>query len=441
MEPDSSPWKTSVSSLAELNLIAGRRAKASTAYVSALKYFITGEARLTNEAWERRHDLLFQLELNRSECEFLTGEPAAAAKRLDVLRARAADTVELAMATSQAIDIYMALGQIDYAVAVGRDYLRYLGIDWPLRPTEEQVRSEYERIWAQLGNRAVEDLMDLPLISDPASIGALDVLTKLLPAALHIDVNLFALVVCRAVSLSIEHGNNDGSCFCYVWVSSVVGLKFGDYKNAFRFGQLGYDLLEKHGLKRFQARTYLTFAVISMPWMKPLLACCDVARRAFEVANKAGDLTYAVFSLLALPPLLLGAGALLDEVERAAQFGLDFAQKANFGPFAHFANVQLGLIRTLRGSTSKFGSLDHIEFDEIAFECHLDSQSPMVSCWYWIARLQARFFAGDFVSAIEASAKVLPFLWRSPGLDFAEYEFYSALARAALWDSAMPDRR
>ena len=186
------------------------------------------------------------------------------------------------------------------------DYLRQLAIDWLLHPTEEQVRSEYERIWSQLGSRSVEDVLDLPMISDPTSIATLDVLTKLLPAALHIDVNLFFMVVCRAVSLSIEHGNNDGSCFCYVWLTTVAGLKFGDYENAFKFGQLGYDLLEKHGLKRFQARTYLTFAVISMPWMKPLLACCDVARRAFEIANKAGDLTYAVFSLLGLPPTLRG---------------------------------------------------------------------------------------------------------------------------------------
>ena len=103
--------------------------------------------------------------------------------------------------------------------------------------------------------------------------------------------------------------------------------------------------------------------------------------------------------------------------------------------------LQLGLIRTLRGSTSKFGSLDHAEFDEILFERHLDSQSPMVCCWYWIAKMQARFFAGDFVSALEASAEARPLLWRSPGLDFAVYEFYSALAHAALWDSAMPDQR
>jgi predicted ATPase len=46
-------------SLAELNLIAGKRAKASTAYVSALNYFIAGAALLGDDCWERRHDLMF----------------------------------------------------------------------------------------------------------------------------------------------------------------------------------------------------------------------------------------------------------------------------------------------------------------------------------------------------------------------------------------------
>ena len=55
----------------------------------------------------------------------------------------------------------------------------------------------------------------------------------------------------------------------------------------------------------------------------------------------------------------MGAGIPLDEVEHEAESGLDFAQKANFGYFTPVSNLQLGLIRTLRGSTSKFGSLDH----------------------------------------------------------------------------------
>ena len=40
--------------VAELNLIAGRRAKVSTAYASALKYLGAGRALLTEETWETK---------------------------------------------------------------------------------------------------------------------------------------------------------------------------------------------------------------------------------------------------------------------------------------------------------------------------------------------------------------------------------------------------
>ena len=69
--------------LAELNLIAGKRAKASTAYASALTYLVAGAALLAEDSWERRHELTFALELNRAECEFLTGALAEAEQRLD----------------------------------------------------------------------------------------------------------------------------------------------------------------------------------------------------------------------------------------------------------------------------------------------------------------------------------------------------------------------
>jgi hypothetical protein len=95
-----------------------------------------------------------------------------------MLRSRASNTVEgkkirirkLAMATCLGIDVYMAIPQMNRAIAIGLDYLHHLGIDWPLQPTEEQVRSEYERIWSRLGSREIEEVMDFPLMSDPTSI-------------------------------------------------------------------------------------------------------------------------------------------------------------------------------------------------------------------------------------------------------------------------------
>src|ERR1700728_505527 len=80
--------------LAELNLVAGKRAKASSAYVSALNYLIAGAALLADDCWERRPELILALELHRAEGEYLTGELASAEARLAMLSSRAAHAID-----------------------------------------------------------------------------------------------------------------------------------------------------------------------------------------------------------------------------------------------------------------------------------------------------------------------------------------------------------
>src|SRR5262249_28470340 len=107
-------------------------------------------------------------------------------------------------------------------------------------------------------------------------------------------------------------------------------------------------------------------------------------------------------------------------------------------------SVQLGIIRTLRCVTEKFGSCDNERFDEMRFERHFASDPVLAlpECWYWIRKMQARFFAGDYPAAIEASLHAERLLWASPSFfETAEYHFYSALSRAASLDSATDDAR
>jgi predicted ATPase len=430
--------------LAELNLIAGKRAKASTAYASALKYFIAGVALLPEDCWERRRELIFPLELHRAECEFLTGALAEAEKRLTELSTRAANTVEQATVACLRVDVYTTLNQSDRAVAVCLDYLRKMGLEWSPHPTAEEARREYERIWSKLGSRAIEDLMELPLMSDPASLATLDVLTKVVPPALYTDANLVSLASCRAVNLSLESGNSDGSCVAYVWLGTIAGPHFDNYEAGFRFGRLGYELVEQRGLKRFQARTYMCFGCHVMPWAKHIQAGRDLLRRAFEAANKIGDLTVAAYICDALNTNLLASGDPLPEVQREAENGLEFVQKAQFGIVSDIITAQLGLIRTLRGLTPKFGSFDDGRFEEVRFERHLASDPVLAlpECWYWIRKVQARFYAEDYASAVDASLKAQKLLWTSPSLfETAEYHFYGALSHAASWDDALPGQK
>ena len=430
--------------LAGLNLIAGKRAKASIAYGAALTYLATGAALLSEDCWERRHELAFALEINRAECEFLTGEYVAAEKRLAALSSHAATTVEQAAVACLRMDLYMTLAQTSRAVAAGLGYLRRLGIGWQPHPTEEEARREYERIWPKLGCRTIEELIDLPLMSDPASLATFDVLIKLGPPALFTDANLFCLAACRAVNLNLDHGNSDGSCVAYGRLGMVAGPRFGNYDAGFRFAQLGYELVEQRGLKRFQARIYMIFGIYVIPWAKHVRAGRDLLRRAFEAANKSGDLTYAGYSCPALIMNLLAAGDPLVEVQREAEAGLAFTQKLRFGIPADVITSQLAFIRTLRGLTRKFGSFDDDQFDELQFERHLSSKPDlaMPECKYWIRKLQARFFAGDYTAATEAAKRAQPLLWTSKSIfNVAEYYFYEALSRAACCDSVSVSQR
>jgi PAS domain S-box-containing protein len=430
--------------LAELNLIAGKRAKASTAYSTALTYLVAGTTQLIDHPWERRHDLIFALELNRAECEFLTGELSAAEERLTALSNRAATTVERARVACLHMDVCTTLGQIDRAVAICLDYLRHVGIEWSPHPTEDEARREYERIWSLLGGRPIEELIDLPLMSDPDSLATVDVLTKVGPPSLFADSNLHSMVLCKAINLSLEHGNTDGSCVHYVGLSETAGPHFGDYEAGFRFGRLGYELVEQRGLRRFQPATYMVFGGIVLPWTKHVSEGRDLVYRAFEVANKIGDLTYAAYSSHFIVTNLLTSGDPLGEVQREAENSLTFAQNTRFGFAADIITGQLGLIRTLRGSTERFGCFDDERFHERQFEGHLASHQGLAlpQCWYWVRKLQARFFSGDYAEAIDASSKAEKLLWTSPSeLETADYHFYAALSRAACCDGASAGER
>jgi PAS domain S-box-containing protein len=433
--------------LAQLDLIAGKRAKTAAAYSSALTYFAAGRALLAKDCWTRHHPLTFELEFHQAECEFLTGALAQAEQRLSALSTRAATTVERAAVACLRLDLYTTRVEEDRAVAVGLDYLRQSGVDWSPHPTDEDVRQEYERIWQRLGSRSIEELIDLPLMNDTGTRATMDVLTKLMPPALMTDDKLLCLVITRMVNLSLEYGNSNASCCGYVWLGQILGSHFGNYSAALRFGQLSVALVDKRGLDTFKARVYLDFGDFVSPWARHVRSARAFVQRAFAAANEIGDLTYAGYCCKSIVTHSLASGEPLSDVERDATEGLDFAQKAGFGIMVDAIMGQLCLIRTLRGLTRDFRSSNDAQFDEGEFEQHLEANPNLAfpACWYWIRKLQARVFAEDYSAALEAAVKAQVLLWTSPAFfEQAEYHFYAALARAASLDrvnAVRPDQQ
>jgi PAS domain S-box-containing protein len=421
--------------LANLNLAAGRRAMSASAYASALTYLAAGAALLPDDAWARHQETAFALELNLAECEVCTGALQAAEERLAALAMRAVDTTQHCAVARRRVDLYTMRGASEQAVAVALQCLRRVGIDLPAHPTEADARREYERFWSQLGSRAIESIVELPLLEDAETLATLDLLVRLSMPALYTDEPLYAVSVCKAARLALEHGNSDVAPYGYAIMGLIASARFGRRDEGYRLAKMACDLLEHRGWHHLGGRTYF-FLAATIPWTRPLQEAIEPARRAFRMAEEHGDPAFAAFASRSVTSILLGVGHPLNQVEREAEQAAVFLQP--FGLFLDRISAPLALVRTLRGATAEFGSLDDGQVTEAAFEQRLTGQAAdaFLECYYWIRKLRARFFAGDYAGAVAAADKAGE--WRDTSaalglflMEMAEFHFYAALSCAA----------
>jgi len=429
--------------LAELNLAAGRRSISSTAYASARSYLSTAASLLDDTSWSHSYALAFGIELHRAQCEFLTGEPENANRRLTTLSHRARDTPDYSKAACLQIEVCTAMNHSDRAVEICLQYLRRVGIEWTMHPTKEQFSQEYDLFLQNLAGRPIEALIDLPPMDDPLQQATLNVLSAVGPSAFFTDENLLNLTLCRTANISVMYGNDESSPLAYTYLGSILGPHFGDYETGYRLGKLGIDLVER-GFDRWKCRVYVCFGTLINPWSKHVRTSFDWIRPAFDAALEVGDIGYAGYCCQNLIPLLIANGTSLAEVHSEALKRLEFARKIKFSLVIDSLTGQLALIRQLRGLTLGFSSFDDAEFDEKAFERHLEG-NPLLAfpaCWYWIRKLQARFYAGDYSAALDAAAKAEPLLWTSPSFfEIAEYHFFSALSQTAVYPRSKQGER
>jgi predicted ATPase len=282
--------------VAELNLIAGKRAKTSSAYASALAYLQAGRSLLPEDSWESHYEFNFAHEYHLAECEFLTGNLSTSEERLSALLHRAHNPVDRAAVTWQRVTLYTALGRMDRAIEVGLEYLKEVGVKWTPHPSREQVLQEYEPILLEIRSGSIEERTCYPPLKDRDRLATFDVLSALLPPAFFSDPNLVCLILCRATNLSRDYGNSDASALCYAYLGMMLGPYFGNYAAMFRFAKLGMDLVEELGMDRFKARVHHTVGSHVIPFTKPLLTARPLLRQAFIESNEGGDLTYAGFS-------------------------------------------------------------------------------------------------------------------------------------------------
>jgi predicted ATPase/transcriptional regulator with GAF, ATPase, and Fis domain len=428
--------------IATLNLHTGRKAKASAAYASARSYFASGIALLDEQDWGIRHELIFSLSLELAECELLCGGMEKAAQLIVELLERAASDVEFANASCLKINFHVLTGEHPLAIDSALGCLRLFGIDLPVHPTLEQVQAEYETVRQTLGGHTIESLIDLPLMTDPKIQAAIQVLSVLAGPATFTDLQLFCLLACRMVSLSIRHGMSGASAYAYACLGSVLGPSFHRYREGYRLARLASDLVEKHAFTAYDMKVYHAMGLAAF-WTEPLSSVIELRRATTRVATERGDLTFACYGMHQSITYLLMRNDPLDAVWRESEIALDFARTAKFRDVADLIVSQQRFIASMQGRDAAFSSFGDQGFDEAAFEAQLTAaRMPTVICLHWIRKLKARYLSGDYAEANAAAGKAKALLEiSSVQLQLFDYFYYTALTVAALYEEASANQQ
>ena len=209
--------------LAELNLLAARRARASAALPSAVVYASAGVGAPARGQLAERIPRC----RSRSSRACVVRVPGGAFRggrdRVGGAVCAGGDPDRFGAAVA-VVEMNLHTNQVrsDQAVETAIECLRDFGIALVAHPTRDLIQRAYEETRRTLGSRRIDDLIDLPRMTDPAMRAALDVLKSLSAPALQTDVNLLCLVACCAVNLSIRYGNTDASSVAYVYFGMIL---------------------------------------------------------------------------------------------------------------------------------------------------------------------------------------------------------------------------
>jgi len=241
---------------AALNLEAARKAKASTAYISACSYLSAAMVALGEQGWLDTYALTFSLWFERAECEFLSShsrKPLDGPTNCCCARSRRS-TAPVPIGCGWFSS--SSLGRTHRPSRTALECLRMFGIELPESPTDDQVQVEYHSVWSNLDGRPIGSLLDLPMMADREMSAVMDVLSTLWRSAYFTDGNLCQTIACRMVAVTQKHGTTESAVIGYALLAIFLGPIFHRFREGEEFARLAVAMAESTASsRRRSART------------------------------------------------------------------------------------------------------------------------------------------------------------------------------------------
>ena len=423
---------------AKLNLIAGKKAKASTDYEPALKYLTIAMGSLSENCWQCLHGLTFKIYMERAECEYLNGNFDEAEKLFDTILLNSGSALEKAKVYNLKIVLYTNLGKNHEAVELGREGLKLFGVNLQSKPGKMSIMLGLMKVFINLRNRRIENLENLPEITDLHNLAVMSLLGNMFPPTYFIDRDLFSVAVLKVVQMSLKYGNAPVSAYAYSHFGLILGSGFGRYKMGYTVGKMGIRLSEKFDNINLVGLCNFAFGCFINSWKSHVAKNCDYLRVSYQHFLNSGNLIYAGYSLACLMYSKDVAGESLDKLNRETRESIIFVSKIKENDVKNFLVVTQRNILSLKGLTRELTSFSDDNFDENCLVKEIKKCSNLNPLsWYYLNKMRVFYLYGNYEESYKMASELNKVLNVSFGLGFVpEYYFYLSLTLIALYPTA-----
>ncbi|MEG4349300.1 AAA family ATPase [Microcoleus sp. LAD1_D3] len=305
--------------LANFNLIAGRKAKAATAYEAAVRYLNVGLELLPESSWQVHYELMRDIHLETLEVEYLNINFEQAQKLSDIVLLQTKTVLEKIKVYELKIPFYLSQNQPQKALDTALQLLKKLGISLPKHPNKLSIMLGLFRTKFIVGRKQIRDLANLPEMTNPDHLATIRILMNIIPAAFAASPALFPLVVFKIVYLSVKYGNTALSAQGYCMYGMLLCGVLGDIDSGYQFGQLALTLLEQFNAREIKAKVYHSFNHFIRECKEPIKNTITPLSEAFNSGVETGDLEYAGYGALYQSINLFWSGEHLESVANVQQ--------------------------------------------------------------------------------------------------------------------------
>jgi diguanylate cyclase (GGDEF)-like protein/PAS domain S-box-containing protein len=264
--------------LAQLNLIAGQKAKASTAYEAAVNYLNIGLQILHPDSWKNQYKLTLNFYIEISEAEYLNTNFTRALFLCELALTQVHKLLDKVKFNQIKIQIYLAQNQIDTVLDIGQNVLQMLSISLVESPPN---------------NIDVEQLASQPIMNDSYKLAAMEILILIFAPACFRESAIALPILYTMIELSKKYGNSPPSISAYALYGALAAWLLLDINLAYQLGQISLKILDKLNAKEFKSKALVTIYISIIYKKEHIKETINPLHEAIESGLEVGDIEFA----------------------------------------------------------------------------------------------------------------------------------------------------